>query len=207
MNFFNKIFEQHLFESKNKNKESQIPEEKREKFDKLVDLYMDKHNMSGDAARKKALEELNLSEGSLGYKRSLRAAKHGGQTLLNAVRKFAYKRGMENFNIRDYIDAEKEYGPIPGSEKDKADMRGRKKNLDMKLFKLINTAYPPGDEKLGHHRKRKRKELKDIANRTSQKAEDLASAERIYLDQPMADRKEKDLFLKIMHRRKDLGLL
>lgn len=172
MNFFNKIFEQHLFESKNNNKEKDT-----------------------------------LSEGSLGYKRSLRAAKHGGQTLLNAVRKLAYKRGMENFNIRDYIDAEKEYGPIPGSAKDKEDMRGRKKNLDMKLLKLINTAYPSGDERLGRHSERKRKELKNIANVTSQKAEDSASAERIYLDQPMADKKEKDLFLKIMHRRKDLGLL
>lgn len=43
-------------------KEIKIPDDKRNKFESLIDRFMDTHNMTADAAREKALREIGLNE-------------------------------------------------------------------------------------------------------------------------------------------------
>jgi hypothetical protein len=48
----------------NSTSEPKVPANMQGRFEELVDVFMDKHNMTGDAARKRAYSELNLDKKS-----------------------------------------------------------------------------------------------------------------------------------------------
>jgi hypothetical protein len=212
MENFKDIFYHKLHEAK-KLKIS-IPSDMESKFAELVDKFMDVHNMSGDAAREKAMSELGLNkpkkkEIKEGFKRAKRTAKFGTDVLKKEIARLAYRKGMKEFNVTDFVARAKELNlPTGFGNEEIQDERGRAKSLGSNIQKLISSAYSSSkDDKLKDYKGRKKAELRDYAKKIETTTSDKASAEKIYQDQPMTDKKAKDLFLKIIYRKKDLGLL
>lgn len=217
---FKSMILQKLFEAKKK-QGIKIPENLQDKFNELMDKYMDTHNMTGEAAYQKAVSELgldkqqNISEGSLGYRKGKRAAasraKHGGaetkEKVKRVIMKKGFRAGMEDYNLNAIREREQEFGTSESSQKMKKSRILNRIEHEAHISLLGKAAYPmpeKGSKVSQSSMRQKRMELKSAGNRTKNKTTAHARAEEIYNQQPAVDAKAKDIFLRRVYREQEL---
>lgn len=185
--------------------EPNIPDNKRQRFEELVDMYMDKHNLTADAAREKALDTLNLDES---FKRTMRKLSKRGD--LNAVEKEVARLGARHGRDRYNLDL---FGNVLSSDEKKKEERNVL-SLKRNIQKLALAAHPnfSGEQYSVQQQAARldRDEMKKIGRNISNKVYAKLAAEDIIDDLPVVkvkQAKEKASELARVLRMMKLGLI
>jgi hypothetical protein len=194
-----------------KKKEIKIPEDKQKRFEELMDKYMDTHNMSGDAARQRALDDLGLSSKKLheGFRKAMRRVKANDIDYAEkeAMRQ-AFRKGIKDSKLDNHKAVKRELGLEILSDEDKARMEAGSRANKQNIQKIALGLYPniPGDRFEGQKKasEKDRRELKNAAKAVTNRTTASEIANEIYNEQPVIrDRKAKtkEMYDKLTHLR------
>jgi hypothetical protein len=173
----------------------QIPADKQEAFDALVDKLMDSGRLSGDEAVKKAKEQLGLAEG---FKRRLRQAAAGNlEAAEKGIMKAKFRQAEMVVNRderRAYAEAEGISDPL--SPEDKKAENFSIRSLGFNAQKLALAAVPNSpDPRFAAQRVMSnidRQEMKDLGKKVFNKVTASRHAENIYNSQPVVAKANRE---------------
>jgi hypothetical protein len=185
-----------------------IPTDKQEKFNELMDKYMDTHNMSGESAYNRAVDEMGLSPRKLheGMRKAMRRIKAND---IDYAEKEAMRQGFRKGKKDAMLDRYKNFKQsgisiLSDEEKNRleAGSRANKHNIQ----KLAIGLYPniPGDRFEGQKKAsaKDRRELKDMAKTVTNRTTASEMANDIYNEQPVVQSKKdktKEMYDKLTH--------
>lgn len=194
-----------------KKKEIKIPEDKQKRFEELMDKYMDTHNMSGDAARQRALDDLGLSSKKLheGFRKAMRRVKANDIDYAEKeAKRQAFRKGIKDSKLDTHKAVKRELGLEILSDEDKARMEAGSRANKQNIQKIALGLYPniPGDRFEGQKKasEKDRRELKNAAKAVTNRTTASEIANEIYNEQPVIrDRKAKtkEMYDKLTHLR------
>ena len=194
---------------KTKQTETKIPEDKQKRFEELMDRYMDKHNMSGDAARNRALDDLGLSSKKLheGFRKAMRRVKANDIDYAEkeAMRQ-AFRKGKKDAELNRHKSVKRELNLDLLSDEEKSRLEAGSRANKQNIQKIALGLYPniPGDRFEGQKKasEKDRRELKSMAKEVTNRTTASEMADEIYNEQPVIrDRqaKTKKMYDKLTH--------